>query len=84
MLLLGFFATPVLGSGTTARHGLQFALAPLRLSQYDLLVILQRVHNLVRSANQTSEDRYVQENLAISGGGLTITLEGEPRFIDSF
>jgi hypothetical protein len=62
------------------KHGINFKLAPLKISQKDLLVILKKVHILIKSANQSSEEPYEREHLLISESGITFNQEGELDF----
>lgn len=82
LLLLTCFTG--LGNCSNVKHGIEFKLSPLRLSQQDLISILRKVHNLVSEANKGSYNKSIQERFSISGSGITINEEGEPQFIGSF
>jgi hypothetical protein len=67
------------GEDGMVKHGIEFKIAPLKISQQDLIVIMKKVHSLVREANHAYDEPRVQESLSISGYGITITQEGEPQ-----
>jgi hypothetical protein len=81
-LLLLFFCIGI-GESSNVEHRREFELPPLSLSQKDLIMILQKIHNLINSANNDADSKRVKETLSISGSGITITQEGEPQIIDS-
>lgn len=79
-LLLLFFCIGI-GESSNVEYRIEFELPPLSLSQQDLIKILQKIHNLASSANKDIDSDRVEENLSLSGSGVTIKQKGEPQII---